>query len=145
MTDRPVIITEPLDGPVSDWELGVALDYARRPKPEGKYERELDRDLLRLVVNTVIERREPGSILPFLTAEVARQVIPQREKKDALKYEAYKGAAMKVFSGRSARARAARAEEKKRIRPSARPPPSEKKKVFPEDQRPKHKGQLKML
>lgn len=143
MTERPVISTEPLDGPVSDWELNVALDYARNPK--GKYRRELDRDLLRLVVNTAIERRRPESILPFLTAEVAREVIPQREKKDALKYEAYKGAAMKVFSGRSARARSARAQKKKAARPRSHPPPSEKPGVYPEDQRPKHKGQLKML
>ena len=140
---KPTVSTRDLDGlPVSEDELDAALAYARKPKPEGKYERELDRDLLRLVVNTAIERRGPGEILPRLVAEIAREVLPYGQKKDALKYEAYKGAAMKVFSDRSAWKRKGVAR-KKRLKREAQAPPEKGKPL--EDKRPKYRGQLKLF
>lgn len=139
MGGRRVIATEPaVAGAVSESELDIGITYAR--DPAGKYRRVLDRDLLRLIVDTVMARREQHSILPFLTATVAREVIPEREKKDALKYEAYQGAAMKIFSARSVRARAARAHSPQSTRsPKAGSP------MHPEDTRPKYKGQLILL
>lgn len=140
---KPTITTNELNGlPATESELDIGLVYAK--DPEGKYGRDVDRDLLRLVVNTAIERRRTGTILPFLVAEIAREVIPLAEKKDALKYEAYKGAAMKIFSERSAwksrtmtRKRKHAAEETRRSK--------DKSIKHPEDARPKHRGQYKLL
>ncbi len=144
VAEKPVVSEMRFDGgPVNEDELDKALEYAQNPK--GKYKKELDRDILRLVVNTVIGHREPGVILPFLTAEVVRKVVPYAQRKDALKYEAYKGAAMKVFSDRSAWK--SKTVARKRAQARSQPPPGKagSRKRYPEDTRPKHKGQLKML
>lgn len=138
--EKPIVKIAELQGaPVSETELDTALAYAR--DPEGKYKRELDRDLLRLVVNTAIKRRQREDALPRLVAEIAREVLPYGQKKDALKYEAYKGAAMKVFADRSAGKRKGAATRRRRERDSQAPPKAQPA----EDTRPKYRGQYKLL
>lgn len=140
---KSTVSTNELDGlPATESELNIALVYAK--DPEGKYKRDIDRDLLRLIVNTAIERRRPGVILPFLVAEIAREVIPLSEKKDALKYEAYKGAAMKIFSERSAWKSKGAAHKRRRATEEAQRS-KDRKTRHPEDARPKYKGQYKLL
>ena len=139
--DKMVVSHAELQGaPVSEQELDTALAYAHEEPPKGKYGRDLDRDLLRIIINTVIERRDAGTKLPFLTAHVVREVLPLVEKNDTLKYEAYKGATMKVFSTRSAwKRRGATRTRKAAARDSTGPPKPL------EDLRPKYKGQYKLF
>ncbi len=143
MVDRPVLKREELEfAAVSEWELDIAMAYARDPK--GKYRVELDRDLLRVLVNTANERRSRNVILPLLVARVVSDGIPFKNKTEKPKYEAYKGSVMKVFSERSARSPAAQA---KKIASAARTRRTGKKgrRDYPEDSHPKHKGQLRMF
>jgi hypothetical protein len=143
MSDRPVLKREVLAfGPVTEWELDIALKYVRDPK--GKYKVELDRDLLRVLVNTANERRSKGVILPLLVARIVSEGIPFKNKAEKPKYESYKGAVMKVFSERSARSPAAQA---KKVASAARTRRTGQRKrgTHPEDARKKHKGQLILL
>jgi len=136
--EKPAVAEKVLDGaPVSEQELDTGIAYARK-----KYGREVNRDLLRLAGNTALANRKPGSILPALVSDAVRKVVPYAQWKDAKSYEAYKGAAMKIFSERSARKRQSVASRHRLIREAQAPP----KKGQPfEDTRPKHKGQFKLL
>ncbi|QQG37745.1 MAG: hypothetical protein HYS26_03925 [Candidatus Kaiserbacteria bacterium] len=140
MTDRPVLKHEEIVfGPITEWELDNALAYVR--DPDGKYRAELDRDLLRILANTANERRSHGVILPLLVARVVQDGIPFSNKTEKPKYEAYKGAIMKIFADRYARSDLA----KDRQRASAaetRRTGKKKKGEYPKDSRKKHKDQF---
>lgn len=140
MTERAVVTVEEFDGPVREEELDVALEYAANAR--GAYKRTLDRDLLRVLVNTVRQRRKKSDILPMVAAKVARELIPYNEKKDALKYEAYKGAAMKVFSERAAAKKRAIAIWKAQRDAEQG---AQAQRTRPEDQRKKFAGQYLLL
>jgi len=138
--ERPVLKREELPfGPVTEWELDTSLAYVRE-----KYGTELDRDLLRILVNTTNERRSENVVLPLLAARVVSEGVPFKNKTEKPKYEAYKGGVMKVFSERSARSPKAQA---KKIASAARTRASgqKKRREHPLDARPKHKGQLVLL
>lgn len=139
MTDRPVLRRQELVfGPVTDWELEIGLAYARDPK--GKYRAELDCDLLRVLFNTATERREEEVILPLLVARVVQEGIPFKNKEEKPKYEAYKGAVMKIFSERSARSSSAQAKKRKSAEETRRTGKKRRRK-HPQDT----KGQLILL
>ena len=140
MTTRPVLRTEELVyGPVTEWELDNALAYVRK-----KYKTELDRDLLRILFNTIEERRTEDVILPLLAARVVSDGIPFTNKAEKPKYEAYKGGVMKVFADRFARSKQAKARQQASAERTRRTK-KKKKRAHPEDARPKHKGQLILL
>lgn len=136
MAQRAVVSTQALAYvPVTDGELAIGIEYAKR-----EYDKDLDRDMLKVLTDTVMRRREPRTILPFLTATVVREVIPLRNKEQAPKIDAYKGAIMKIMSGRSVKKRQADAKKRRRgIVVAPRPKPVE----HPDD--PKRKGQLLLL
>ncbi|MBI2610381.1 hypothetical protein HYW60_00380 [Candidatus Kaiserbacteria bacterium] len=136
MAQRPVLETEEVGfEPVSDYELDVGVAYARK-----EYAKDVDRDMLRVLVNTTLERRSPKTILPFLAATVVREAIPLKDKERAPKIEAYKGAVMKILSDRSVQKRGADARKRAAGREV---PPKPKPTEHPED--PKHKGQFLLL
>ena len=109
MSQRAVVSTQPLSyRPVTDEELVIGIAYA-----EKEHHKKPDSDMLKVMVNTVMERREPGVILPFLAAMVVREIVPQHDKLQAPKIEAYKSAIMKIMSTRSARKRKADADKRK--------------------------------
>jgi len=133
MAQRPVLETEELGyEPVSDFELRVGIAYAKE-----RYGERLDRNMLEVFVNTVLERRSFKSKLPFLAAIVVRKVISVSNAKARARVNAYKGAIMKILSERSARKR--QADARKRIERAPKPKPTE----HPED--PKRKGQFVLL
>ena len=136
MANRPVLETgEIAYVPVQDYELEIGLAYAKR-----EHERELDRDMLKILVDTTLRRRTASSILPKLAATVIREAIPLKNKEEAPKIEAYKSAVMKILSTRSALKRKANARKRKlgvlvpfKVKPTE----------HPED--PKNKGQYLLL
>lgn len=136
MTQRAVVSTQALAYvPVTGGELAIGIEYAKK-----EYGKDIDSDMLKVLTNTVMRRREPRTILPFLTATVVREVIPQHNKLQAPKIDAYKGAIMKIMSGRSAKKRQADAKKRAQgITVAPRPKPV----VHPDD--PKHIGQLLLL
>ena len=139
MSERPVLHRGELAfGPVTEWEIDMALAYARDPK--GKYGKELDPDLLRVLFNTATDRREQEVILPLLVARVVQEGIPFKDKEEKPKYEAYKGAVMKIFSERSARSSSAQAKKRKSAEETHRTG-NKKKRKHPTDD----KGQLILL
>ncbi len=142
MVERAVIATQAFTGPATDEEIRVALEYAATSH---KYRRELNGDLLRLIFDTARAHKRKGTKLPMLVAEIVRATLPYVERKDALKYEAYKGAVMKIFSGRNARKQHALAEWRRSHQESAEPAPSPAPEAHPEDLRKKYRRQLKLL
>ncbi len=106
---RPVVVQKSLGyQPVSEGELDIGVAYAKT-----EYEKDLDRDLLRLVVNTTLERRNAQTKLAFLAATVVRENIRLSNKEQAPKIDAYKGAIMKVMSTRRVRQMQRDAEKRK--------------------------------
>lgn len=99
MTQRAVVSTQSLSyAPVTDIELTIGIEYA-----EKEYGKKPDKDMLKVMVNTVMQRRDRKTILPFLAATVVREIVPQNNKEQAPKIEAYKGAIMKIMSTRRVR------------------------------------------
>lgn len=140
--EKPVLSVQELEyAPASERELDVGIDWAKT-----QYEKDVDRDMLRVLFNTANERRtsQPRSALPDLVSLIVREGVPLSDKQEAHKRSAYKGAIMKIFAGRSAwrsknaaRKRKHAAEEAQRSK--------DKKTRHPEDARPKYKGQYKLL
>ncbi|MSU73902.1 hypothetical protein EXS56_02050 [Candidatus Kaiserbacteria bacterium] len=138
---KPVLKNEAVKfPPPTEQELDTGVAWAK-----SQYEKDVDRDLLRVLMNTVNERRtsQRGPSLPDLVTEVVHQGVPLSNKDKAHKRAAYKGAIMKIYAGRSARVSQRAAQERKNA--EVRGPPRSKKPKFTEDARAKHKGQLKML
>ena len=138
---KPVLKSEAVKyPPPTEQELDIGVAWAK-----SQYEKDIDRDLLRVLVNTANERRssQPGPSLPDLVTEVVRDGVPLSDKQEAHKRAAYKGAVMKIYAGRSARVSQKAAYERKNA--GVRAPPRPKKGKFTEDARPKHKGQYKLL
>ncbi len=134
MADRPVINRKSIaTGPVSNEEIEAALAYARQDRqarkrrkhdtkdPQRYVGRELDKNLLRILANSALQRwvNETGRkvILPLLAANVVREVIPQFQgsiaEVDQL-YQAYKCAVMKIMSIRRVWQMKRDAEKRKR-------------------------------
>ena len=136
MTQRAVVSTQPLSyAPVTDVELAVGIEYAKK-----EHLKDLDRDMLKVLVNTVMKRRNPKTILPFLAATVVRETIPNSNKLEAPKIEAYKSGIMKIMSTRRVRQQKKDAVKRK----AGIPTPARAKAVdHPED--PRRKGQLLLL
>jgi hypothetical protein len=126
--------------PATEQELDVGIEWAKV-----QYEKDIDRDMVRVLVNTANERRssQSGVSLPDLVSEVVHDGVPLSNKQEAHKRSAYKGAIMKIYSGRSARVSKHAAQHRKQA--GIRAPPRSKKLKFTEDARPKHKGQFKLL
>ncbi len=92
---------------VSDQELDTAITYVRE-----KYGVTLDRDMLRTVANDAGERyvrREHWDIARFSALQLR---LRERDKSEALRYDAYKAAVGKIGSDRSQFARKRRAQTK---------------------------------
>ena len=141
MFRRPVLKRQEVRfPPATEQELDTGILWAKT-----QYEKDIDRDMVRVLVNTANERRssQPGPSLPDLVAEVVHDGVPLSDKQEAHKRAAYKGAIMKIYAGRSARVSKQAAQ--KRNSAGIRAPPRSKKKKFTEDARPKYKGQLKLL
>jgi len=118
VAERPVVKRSAINAaPITESELTAALAYARTDRPARKRRKkdtedpkpyigqELDRNLLRVIANTALQRwvNETGRrvILPLLAANVVRDVVPQFRdsvQRDNLMYQAYKGATMKIMS-----------------------------------------------
>jgi len=117
MAERPVLEHESLKDPVTNTELEIALAYAKQDRPARKRRKSdttdpkpyvgqvLSKELLRVIVNTALERWINRSgrrvILPMLVAHVVRDVVPQFKLSvadDDLLYQAYKCGAMKLMS-----------------------------------------------
>lgn len=120
---------------LTEFELDCALGYART-----YYEQNFDRDLMRIIVNTVHHRRKPGVELPLLAATVIRENIhpphnpsPQEQEDFDLAYRGWKGAVMLTMSIRSGWARANSKRARRRKKKSFS--------MFPEDKR----GQLRFV
>lgn len=126
--------------PPTEQELDIGVAWAKE-----QYEKDIDPDLLRILMNTANERRTSQSqvSLPDLVTEVVRDGVPLSNKQEAHKRAAYKGAVMKIYAGRSARVSHRAAQRRKGA--GVRAPPRSKKLKFTEDARPKHAGQLKLL
>ena len=139
--EKPTLsVQELMFGPVSERELDTGLEWANR-----QYEKEIDRDLLRVFVNTANERRtsKPRSSLPDLVSEIVHEGVPLSNKEEAHKRSAYKGAVMKIFADRSAWKSKMAAGRRKRTKQQKDGPQGNDK--HPEDPRPRFKGQLKLL
>lgn len=137
---KPVLTLQPLQfGPASEQELNAGIDWART-----KYEKDVDRDMLRVLFNTANERRtwQYRSALPDIVSLVVHDGVPLSDKEEAHKRAAYKGAIMKIFADRSAW-KSKRAAYRRRAREG--PAPGSPRKDPPEDPRPKYKGQYKLL
>jgi len=136
MTQRAVISTKTLSyAPVTEAELAVGIEYAK-----AEHGKVLDHDMLKVLVNTVMRRRGPKTILPFLAATVVRETIPNSNKLEAPKIEAYKSGIMKIMSTRRVRQQKKDAAKRKAGIPTpARP------KAVDHPEGPKRKGQLLLL
>lgn len=153
MAQRPVLETERLNyDPVTAHELNEGLNYAATDRPEVFYKRGpkngqvrqkayvgqmLDRDMLEVFANTVLERRTPRSKLALLAATVVREKIKSTEQSSRDRIDAYKGAIMKMMSDRAVKKRYV--DARKRIKRPPKPKASE----HAED--PRRKGQLLLL
>lgn len=138
---KPVLKQEAVEyPPASEQELDVGVAWAK-----SQYEKDIDRDMLRVLVNTANERRSstPGPSLSDLVTEVVHDGVPLSNKEEAHKRAAYKGAVMKIYAGRSARVSKKAAQRRRNA--EVRAPPRSRKRRFTEDARPKYKGQLKLL
>ncbi len=138
--EKPTLsIQELLYSSVSERELDTGLEWAG-----SQYEKEIDRNLLRLLVNTANERRtsQRRSRLPDIVGQIVREGVPLSNKEEAHKRAAYTGAVMKIFADRSAwKSRRAAAKRKGAKQVKEAPHGSEK---HPEDARPRFKGQFKI-
>ncbi len=126
--------------PVSEYELDVGIAHAKK-----EYRQDIDKDLLRLCVNTTLERRLKQSkrvILPFLAATVIREVVAARRPMHVEKIDACKGAVMKIMSARSATKRARDAQKRKQ---GIEVPPAPKPVEHPEDKIREVKGGVQLL
>lgn len=136
MANRPVLEAgEIAYKPVTEEEIKIGIAYAK-----AEHKRDLDEDMLKILVNTTLSRREPESILPKLAATVIREAIPLKNKDEAPKIEAYKSAVMKILSVRSTLKRQSNARKRKA---GLLVPFKANATKHPED--PKHKGQLLLL
>lgn len=163
MTSKPVLQDKEIEyQPVREFELDEALAYAAQDRSEVLYKRGpkkgqvkrkayvgqvLDRDLLRILGNTALERRaeKPTERLVQVAATVAREAIPSyrgTERETQLRYEAYKCAVMKIMSIRRVWQMAM---DERRKAQGLSIPERIKQTEFPEDGRPKHKRQLRMF
>lgn len=141
MNTRPVLEPKKLKYlPVTEYELDRGIEWAKT-----QYEKDVARSTLRIIFNTAEERRvsRPGQALPDQVEEIVRECVPFSDKLEVHKRPAYKGAAMKIFSERSAR----RSKRRARLRRAsgAPAPPRKKDRSFTEDPRPKYKGQFVMF
>ncbi|MDO8513969.1 MAG: hypothetical protein Q7S50_00285 [bacterium] len=138
---KPVLKNEAVKfPPPTEQELDTGVAWAK-----SQYEKDIDCDMLRVLMNTANERRssQRGPSLPDLVTEVVHQGVPLSNKEEAHKRAAYKGAVMKIYAGRSARV--SKEAARKRKSAGVRAPPRSKERKFTEDARPRHKGQLKLL
>lgn len=145
MTERGIVHLQAVDGPVTNWELDKALAYVKANcLNEHDEPIELEKAFLRVLFDTARETRKPRVILPLHVAHTIGTLIYKSRKDQLPKYEGYKRGVMKIFADRSASS--SRAQAKKRAslaetrRTGKRRPQS-----HPDDQRPKHKGQLILL
>lgn len=125
-----------------EYELDSALGYARTC-----YEQELNRDFLRLLINSVHQRRKPGVALPLLAATVVKENVhpPENATQEQLEdfdflYRAYKGAIMQTMSIRSVWVRA-KGKKKKKAAPVVEKSPTK----YVQEVSKKHEGQLRMF
>lgn len=162
MTERPVLAQKTFGySPVTKAELDEAIEYAKTDQTEERYKRgkqagqvkrkgykgqELDRDLLRILGNTALQRRERKSILPKLAAAVVREAIPSFRGATAaeteFRYQGYKRGVMKIMSIR--RVWQIKADEQRRA--TGIPIPERPKQTeFPMDSRPAFKNQRRLF
>lgn len=138
-------------------EIDLAVEYAKLDRPAPKVRKGarqksayvgqmLDRNLLRILVDTTLVRRKSGTILPLLVGNVVREAIPQFKVPDEAetnaRYEAYKCAVMKIFSMRRVEQIARDKEKRER---GQEIPARAKQTEHPKDTRSKHEGQLRLF
>jgi len=162
VVNRPVISRKSIaTGPVSNEELTVALEYAKQDRqarkrrrhdtkdPQRYVGRELDKNLLRILANTALQRwiNETGRkvILPLIAANVVREAVPQFPgslvEVDQL-YQAYKCAVMKIMSIRRVWQMKRDAEKHKRGEPV---PERIKQTEHPAETKPGQERQLRLF
>ena len=162
MADRPVINRKSIaTGPVSNEELEAALVYAKKDRqarkrrkhdtkdPQRYVGRELDKNLLRILANTALQRwvNDTGRkvILPLLAANVVREAVPQFKGSlaeiDQL-YQAYKCAVMKIMSIRRVWQMKHDAEKRKR---GEEIPERQKQTEHPQETKPGQQKQLRLF
>lgn len=146
--------------PVSEAELDEAVAYATIGRPEHRATKgrrkgqvirkayigqELDRDMLRVLGNTALSRREPKSRLALLAANVVREAVPSFSGTVAeveKRYEGYKCAVMKMMSLR----RVWQMQRDTERLEQGLPIPERPEQVeYPEDERKKFTGQLRLI
>ena len=139
--ERPVLGARKLkSSPVSEQELDVGVAWATL-----QYEKEIDRSMLRVMVNTANAQRisQPNSSLRDIVEEIVNKNVPLWNKTEAHKRSAFKGATMKIFADRSAHR--SKSEARRRREANLPVPRRSGKPRFKEDARPKFAGQLKLL
>ncbi len=148
MGDIPVIEFAHLNFPsLTEFELDSAIGYARLC-----YEQTLDRDLLRILVNTTHKRREQkGVILPMLAAMVVKENVrllwratPEQIEDYRWKVEACKAAVMKIMSIRRVWQQQQEAQKRARGEPVARKPKA-KQTEHPVEVTPSQEDQLRLF
>jgi hypothetical protein len=157
MTEKPVLEQQRFEyRAVTEAELEEALEYARHDRPAPKPKKgararkayvgqELDRDLLRILGNSALERRKEGSILPLLAASVVREAVPSfkgSEQDIQRRYESYKCAVMKIMSIRRVWQMKQDAEKRRKGIPI---PSRTEQTQHPDDTRKRHKGQIRLF
>jgi hypothetical protein len=113
MARKPVVVSTTVEhGAISDHEVDAAVAYAKQ-----EYGRDVDHDMVKLMAETTLARREPKTKMPFLAATVVREIIrrqsTERQRELEPKIDALKGAIMKLMSMRSAAKRASIARKRK--------------------------------
>jgi len=156
MAEKPVLARKEIGyRPVTEDELDAAVEYAKKDRPAPKPKKgqrqkmpykgqELDRNLLRILGNSALERRTPGVFLAMLAANVVRDAVPQYKETlipDEARYEGYKCAVMKIMNIR----RVWQMRNDKKRREQGLPIPERPKQTHnPEDPSPKNKGQVRL-
>lgn len=147
MGDIPVLEFANLNFPaLTEFELDSAIGYARLC-----YEQTLDRDLLRILVNTTHSRRQPKVILAMLAAMVVKENIqlpwratPEQVEDYQWKVKACKAAIMKTMSIRRVWKQHQEAQKRARGEPVKRKP-KPKQTEHPVEVKPSQEGQGRLF
>jgi len=164
VTSKPVLQEKDVKKrPAAEVELDEALEYATHDRPETRYKKgnkkgqikrkayvgqKLERDLLRIIANTALERwaEEPTTKLVLIAANAARKAIPMYQGRNTReteqRYEGYKCATMKVMSIRRIWQMKMDAARKAR---GGTVPERPKQADYPLEEGKKHKGQYRMF
>lgn len=84
--------------PATSWEMSSGVLHALK-----KYGQQLDPHLVGVLVNATFEgrKKQGGKPLAWIAAAAIRQLVPPTDRTQEVKYEACKGAVMKVMNFRS--------------------------------------------